>query len=60
MISGLETLGLVGKEKTGRGFAMMTPSKKGKGVDEEKRIVRGGEGLLGRCRRWDIEKSVRL
>ena len=39
VISGLETLGLVGEEKTGRGFAMMTPSKKGKGVDEEKRIV---------------------
>lgn len=39
VISGLETLGLVGEEKTGRGFAMTTPSKRGKGVDEEKRIV---------------------
>ena len=40
VVSGLETLGLVGEEKTGRGFGM-TPSKKGKGkgMGEEKRVV---------------------
>ena len=39
VISGLETLGLVGEEKTGRGFGMMTPSKKGRGVGDEKRVM---------------------
>lgn len=41
IISSLETLGLVGEEKGGRGFGAVvgTPSRKGKGVLEEKRIV---------------------
>ena len=39
VVSGLETLGLVGEEKIGRGFGMMTPSKRGRGVGDEKRVV---------------------
>lgn len=42
VVSGLETLSLIGEEKSGRGFGMVpcTPSKKGKGVvGKEKRVV---------------------
>ena len=42
VISGLETLSLIGEEKSGRGFGMVpsTPNKKGKGVvGKEKRVV---------------------
>lgn len=42
VVSGLETLSLVGEEKSGRGFGMVltTPSKKGKGVvGKETRVV---------------------
>ena len=41
VISGLETLGLLGEEKGGRGFASMTgtPRKKIKAVGDEKRIL---------------------
>ena len=42
VVSGLETLSLIGEEKNGRGFGMVpsTPSKKGKGVaGKEKRVV---------------------
>ena len=41
VISGLETLGLLGEDMQGRGFgtALGTPSKKRKGTGEEKRIV---------------------
>ena len=42
VVSGLETLSLIGEEKSGRGLGMVptTPSKKGKGVvGKEKRVV---------------------
>lgn len=41
VVSGLETLGLLGEEKGGRGFGrgFGTPSKKAKGMGEEKRVV---------------------
>ena len=41
VVSGLETLGLVGEEKVGRGFGTIsrTPSKNLKGLAEDKRIV---------------------
>lgn len=41
VISGLETLGLLGEEKGSRGFGTIlgTPSKKSKGVGEDRRVV---------------------
>ena len=41
VISGLETLGLVGEEKGGRSFGVVsaTPTRKGRGTREEKRIL---------------------
>ena len=41
VISGLETLGLVGEDKVGRGFGAIsrTPSKSLKGLAEDKRII---------------------
>ena len=41
ILEGLETLGLVGEEHCGRGFSGKegTPTRKGKHVGEEKRLV---------------------